>query len=83
MQLYLGNKYGDHDDQQATHHYEIAQTSGDTTINIQVDNTSYPSATAISNYTYEHNLNESKRSIDLLRNDYLGVFVDEFESLLY
>ena len=39
------------------------------------------SASAISNYTYEYNLNESKRSIDLLRNEYLGIFVDEFEML--
>ena len=83
MQLYLGEKYGDHESQQATHHYEMAQASGDTTINIEVENSSYPSASAISNYTYEHNLNESKRSIDLLRNEYLGIFVDEFESLLY
>ena len=83
MQLYLGDKYGDHEAQQADHHYEISQTSGDTAINIEVDNISYPSASAISNYTYEHQLNETKRSIDLLRNDYLGVFVDEFEGLLY
>ena len=26
--------------------------------------------------------NDAKRSIDLLRNDYLGFFVDEFESLV-
>ena len=83
MQLYMEDKYGSADNQFATHHYEITQTSGDNTITIEVENTSYPSASAISNYTYEYNLNESKRSIDLLRNEYLGIFVDEFEGLLY
>ena len=56
------------------------QTSGDTTITIEVENSTYPSATAITNYEYEVALNESKRSIDLLRNDYLTFFVDEFQS---
>ena len=36
----------------AIHHYEITQTSGDTTVTIDVgmNTTEYPSATAISNY---------------------------------
>ena len=39
----------------------------------------YPGAIEISNYTYEHNENELKRSIDLLRNQFLGPFISEFE----
>ena len=58
------------------------RTSGDTTITIEVENSTYPSATAITNYEYEVALNESKRQIDLLRNDYLTFFVDEFQSLI-
>ena len=37
---------------------------------------------SVSNYNYEVALNEEKRSIDLLRNEYLGFFEDEFQSLI-
>ena len=79
LQKYLLSKYTQ---VQLTepHHYEISQTSGDTTIKIEVENTTYPSATIVTNYEYEVALNESKREIDLLRNDYLAFFVDEFQS---
>ena len=82
MQLYLADKYGDAAQQNAPHHYEIYQTSGDDTETIEVDNVNYPSATAVSNYTYEHKVNETKRSISLLRNAYLGQFTQEFSELV-
>ena len=81
MQKYLLSKYTQTQLTEA-HHYEISQTSGDTTIKIEVENSTYPSATAITNYEYETALNESKRSIDLLRNDYLGYFTEEFANLI-
>ena len=64
------------------HHYEIPQTSGDTTVKIEVENTTYPGASIVTNYEYETALNEEKRSIDLLRNDYLGFFTEEFATLI-
>ena len=64
------------------HHYEIPQTSGDTTIKLEVENTTYPSASIVTNYEYEVALNEEKRKIDLLRNEYLGFFTEEFENLI-
>ena len=79
LQKYLLTKYSEAQLNEP-HHYEMYQTSGDTTITIEVENSTYPSATAITNYEYEVALNESKRSIDLLRNDYLTFFVDEFQS---
>ena len=79
MQKYLLSKYTE-TQLTETHHYEISQTSGDTTIKIEVENATYPSAAAVSNYNYEVALNEEKRSIDLLRNDYLTFFVDEFQN---
>ena len=81
LQKYLLSKYTEIQLTE-THHYEISQTSGDTTIKIEVENATYPSATAVSNYNYEVALNEEKRSIDLLRNDYLGYFTDEFANLI-
>ena len=79
MQKYLLSKYTE-TQLTETHHYEISQTSGDTTIKIEVENSTYPSATAITNYDYEIAINDSKREIDLLRNDFLTFFLDEFQS---
>ena len=81
LQKYLMSKYTE-TQLAEPHHYEIPQTSGDTTVMIQVENTTYPSATVVTNYEYEIALNEEKRSIDLLRNEYLGYFEDEFQNLI-
>ena len=78
MQMYLQGKYGSAENQNAVHHYEAPQSSGDTTTRMEVMS-DYPGAIAVSNYTYEHIVNEQKRSIDLLRNNFLGAFVSEFE----
>ena len=80
LQKYLQTRYTDAQ-MSEIHHYEIAQSSGDTTIKIQVPQGT-SGATTITNYEYEVNKNEEKRKIDLLRNEYLGFFVDEFESLV-
>ncbi len=80
LQKYLQTKYTE-TQLSETHHYELAQSSGDTSIKIQVlQGTS--GATTVTNYEYEVALNEQKRSIDLLRNDYLGYFVEEFSELV-
>tara|TARA_B100000586_G_scaffold209372_1_gene156594 strand:- start:167 stop:682 length:516 start_codon:yes stop_codon:yes gene_type:complete len=81
LQKYLLSKYTE---TQLTepHHYEISQTSGDITTKIEVENTTYPSATIVTNYEYEVALNDSKRKIDLLRNEYLGFFTEEFANLI-
>ena len=71
-----------YDNPGAIHHYEITQTSGDTTITIDVgmNTTEYPSATAISNYQYEDKLQEKKRQIRLISTRHIDGFVKEFES---
>ena len=66
------------------HHYEIPQTSGDTTVMIDVGtnggpNTDYPTATKISNYTYEDRLQEQKRQIRLIQPRFIDDFVKDFE----
>ena len=75
---FVKNKYNN---PQAIHHYEISQTSGDTTVKIDVgmNTTDYPSATAISNYTYEDRLQEQRRQIRLIQPQYISTFVKEFE----
>ena len=78
---YINDKYSDID---ATHHYEISQTSGDTTIKINIgsDNTDYPTATAITNYEYEQAQQDEMRSIRFLNPGYIPTFVQEFESIM-
>ena len=78
---YINDKYSNID---ATHHYEISQVSGDTTVKIDIgtDNTDYPSASAVTNFEYEEALEDKKRSIRLLDPSYIGPFVAEFESLM-
>ena len=81
LQKYLLSKYTEIQLTE-THHYEISQTSGDTTTKIEVENATYPSASIVTNYEYEVALNDSKRQINLLRNDYLGFFTEEFANLI-
>ena len=60
MQRYLTDKYTEAQLTES-HHYEVYQTSGDTTVKIEVEDTNYPTATAVTNYEYEIALNEEKR----------------------
>ena len=78
---HLKDKYTNVD---GIHHYEISQSSGDTTIkiNIGTDNTDYPTATAITNREYEQKLQDELRKIRLLDPIYLEDFVSEFEELM-
>ena len=78
---HINDKYDNID---AVHHYETTQTSGDTTLKIDVGtvNTDYPSATAITNYEYEVAREDKKRQIRLLDPRYLDPFIEEFEQLM-
>ena len=77
----INDKYSNVD---ATHHYEISQVSGDTTIKIDIgtDNTDYPTASVVTNYEYEEGLQDEKKKIRLLDPAYLGAFVAEYEKLM-
>jgi len=78
---YINDKYSNVD---ATHHYEISQVSGDTTIKIDIgtDNTDYPTASIVTNFEYEEDLQDKKRKIRLLDPTYVEDFVAEFEKLM-
>ena len=78
---HINDKYDNID---ATHHYEIAQTSGDTTIkiNIGTDNTEHSGATAVTNYEYEVAQEDKKRKIRLLDPEYIDAFVTEYQKLI-
>jgi hypothetical protein len=78
---YMNDKYTD---QTATHHYEISQVSGDTTIKIDIgtDNTDHPAATAYTNYEYEEALQDELRKIKILDPIYVERFVIEYEKLI-
>ncbi len=78
---HVNNKYSNVN---GIHHYEIFQTSGDTTIKIDIgtDNTDYPSATPITNLEFEQEQQDSLRRIRLLDSSYLSEFVDQFNDLI-
>tara|TARA_Y100001951_G_scaffold71491_1_gene58404 strand:- start:64 stop:591 length:528 start_codon:yes stop_codon:yes gene_type:complete len=78
---FVDEKY---DNPNGIHHYEIAQSSGDTTvkINIGTDNTDYPSATAITNFEFEENRQDEIRQIRLLDPGFVEQFVTEFRSVM-
>ena len=78
---HINDKYSNVD---ATHHYEISQTSGDTTIKIDIgtDNTDHSGATAITNYEYEVSQQDKMRKIRLLDPAYIDAFVDEYKTLM-
>ena len=78
---HINDKYSNVD---AVHHYEISQTSGDTTIKIDIgtDNTDHSGATAITNYEYEVTQQDDMRKIRLLDPAYIESFVDEYKTLM-
>ena len=78
---YINDKYSNVD---ATHHYEISQVSGDTTIKIDIgtDNTGHSGASVVTNYEYEEDLQDKKRKIRLLDPIHVEDFVTEFEKLM-
>ena len=78
---FVNDKY---DNVDAIHHYEIPQSSGDTSkkINIGTSNSNYPTATAITNFEHEQEQQDNKRKIRLLDPSYLDDFVEEFKLLI-
>ena len=78
LQKYVIDTYTDPD---GTHHYEVAQSSGNTRTMIRVEST-VAGAAAVTNMEHERALNEDRAKIKLLRPTYLQVFVEEFDRLL-
>ena len=85
---FVNEKYSDPD---GVHHYEIAQSSGDTSTKLEVYNSSalysgdtdfYSTATTVTNREYEESEQDKKRRIKLLDPSFVGQFVQEFDLLM-
>ena len=76
LQDYTINKYSN---PQSIHHYEISQKSGNTNTKIKVELADEPSATAVTNFEYESELNQNRKEIKLLDGAYLTSFISEFK----
>jgi len=80
---FIADKYSNID---AVHHYEVSQTSGDTSIKIDIgtDTTGYSEAdlTTITNREFEEERQDKLRQIRLLDRAYIEQFVEEFETLM-
>jgi len=85
---YVNEKYSNPD---GVHHYEISQTSGDTSVKVEVYNNSalfsgdtdfYSGASIITNRQYEEREQDKKRQIKLLDPAFLDQFVEEYKVLM-
>jgi tRNA U34 2-thiouridine synthase MnmA/TrmU len=85
---YVNEKY---DNPDGVHHYEISQSSGDSSTKIEVyanealytgDTDFYNSATIVTNREYEEREQDRKRQIRLLDPRFVDQFVDEYEQLI-
>ena len=76
LQAYVISKYADPN---GIHHYEISQKSGNTNTKIKVELADEPSATSVTNYGYESELNQNRKEIKLLDGAYLTSFISEFK----
>jgi hypothetical protein len=80
---FIADKYSNVD---AVHHYEVSQTSGDTSVKIDIgtDTTGYSEAdlTTITNREFEEERQDTLRQIRLLDAVYIDQFVEEFETLM-
>ena len=83
FEAYVNGKYSNPN---GVHHYEITQTSGPTSSldnsHVIEVNSDTSGAVAVSNYTYELRLQDKKSLINVLRQEYLSQFVEEFVSLV-
>ena len=83
FEKFIFDKYTNPD---GIHHYELAQSSGPTTSSdyshlIEV-NSDEVGASSVSNREYEQRLNDKKRQIKLMNPGFLGMFVEEFTTLV-
>ena len=85
---YVNEKY---DNPDGVHHYEISQSSGDSSTKIEVyanealytgDTDFYSSATIVTNREYEEREQDKKRKIKLIDPRFIDQFVEEFEILV-
>ena len=80
---FIADKYSNID---AVHHYEVSQTSGDTSIkiNIGTDTTGYSEAdlTTVTNREFEEERQDTIRQIRLLDPSFVPQFIEEFETLI-
>ena len=83
---HLAERY---DNVDATHHYEIYQVSGDTTVkidigptNVDTDGDTIADAVLVTNREYEEAKQDEIRKIRLLDPEYLEQFVEDFENLI-
>mgnify|MGYP003626551933 CR=1 FL=1 len=80
---FIADKYSNPD---GIHHYEVSQTSGDTSVKIDIgtDTTGYSEAdlTTITNREFEEERQDTLRQIRLLDRSYIEQFVQEFETLM-
>ncbi|MDP6585291.1 MAG: baseplate wedge protein 53 [Anaerolineales bacterium] len=77
LQKYMKDKYSNPN---AIHHYETSQSSGNDVVKVKVEVADVPTATPITNFEYEQELNDARKQIILLQPGYLGQFLFDFKN---
>ena len=75
---FVNDKY---ENPQATHHYEVIQSSGDQSVKINVES-DVAGALPVTNLEYEAAIQDVKKQIRVLKPEYLNQFVREFQNLV-
>ena len=75
-----------YDNPDAVHHYEVKQTSGDTTKVIEIPsdsaNTIPEDAVIVTNYNYAERAEDNKRQIRVIKPEYIPQIKREIQQLL-
>jgi hypothetical protein len=81
FQSFLNDKYSNPN---GVHHYEINQTSGNTTVTINIgsSNDDYASASVVTNFEYEERRQDELRLINLINPGEVGKFVVDYNRLI-
>ena len=83
LQKYVADKYKNSGGVTGTHHYE--NSNGDIVDEpgtLIAPGTTASGGTAITNYLYEEKLNDKKRTIDIIRTEYLQQIINEFKRFI-
>jgi len=79
LKRYVADKYVNPN---AAHHYEISQSSGDTNTKIKVELADEPTASPVTNYEYEIELNDIRKDIKILAPSYFSQFINDYLNLI-
>ena len=81
LETFVKGKYGA-GNENAVHHYSIVDSEPELIVDYDAAKIASGEHRAVTNYDYEIELNDEKRKIFLLRNEFVGEFVTQYKKLM-